>query len=351
MFLKVKCSQNVINNLPLYEGNIPGIITNKMKKVRPFGLMAVILLTACQQLDKTVLDESEEHDERQVSIVASIGTQNQIEKRTTSSGGKEGKFSFSVGDNMGVFMKEGSACKWELSDVDGETKWTTENPMTWDDEQKAVTFYAYSPYVEAAEKDKVLMPDLSKQRGNLEDIGKYDFLVARNTTSYADGNGKVSFTGENAFKHVSSLLAFTIKGDSKMVGATIKKVLFKAQGIATLSDYVFKATEADSFVEALPTEDVIEELTLSLNKDVPNSGLTVYTVINQLKDTALKLSITYVRNGVTYETTEADLGSKFLSNNMYTFSLSVNKGDVIIAEPEITDWTLNELEDVIVNEK
>lgn len=319
-----------------------------MSKLKPFGLMAVGLLTACQQLDKTSFNESEEYDEMQVSIVASIGMQNQKQGRTTSDGGKA--FSFCEGDDMGIFMQEGGACKWELQKTNSSTKWKSETPMKWEDEVAAVTFYAYSPYARADSKDAVPMPDLSKQTGTLEDIGKYDFLVTRCTTSYKNGGGQVNFTGDKAFSHVSSLVAFTIQGDPGIVGANVQKISFKAPGIATRTQYVFSDVEGKSIVEALSSAQIVKELELPMKQVINEDGMQVYAIINSSENTPLFLSITYTRNDVTYETAEADLGSDFLSNNMYTYSLSINKGEVTITGTDISDWIVNDRGEVKVDE-
>lgn len=320
-----------------------------MKKLGPFGVMALVLLAACQQSEKTVSDESEEHSEMNVSVVASISQQNQ--KRTVNSSEDENRFSFCEGDQLGVFSENGTVCKWEMMNLQNGNRWQPENPMKWPDENEsqAVTFYAYSPYTEKASGNEIVMPNLSGQTGKLVDIGKYDFLVACCTTSYKSSGGEVRFTGNNAFKHVSSLIAFYIKGEPNLAGAKIQTVLFKAAGIATQAKYVFKDTEAKSTIEALPEVAIADKLELNIDQIVSENGMKVYAIINPLTS-ALNLSLTYERDNVLYETKETTLGTEFLSNNMYTFSVSIKKGELIITGTDILPWNPNDMGDIIMDE-
>lgn len=320
-----------------------------MKKLGPFGVMALVLLAACQQSEKTVSDESEEHGEMNVSVVASISQQNQ--KRTVNNDGDESIFSFCAGDEMGIFSENGTVCKWELTNLESGNRWQPENPMKWPDENESqeVTFYAYSPYTGDASEDGVVMPNLSEQTGELVELGKYDFLVARCTTTYKNGGGEVRFVDSNAFKHVSSLIAFFIKGEPNLANAKIQKVLFKAAGIATQAKYVFKDAEENSTIEALPLANIANELELNINKIVSEKGMKVYAIINPL-NSDLKLSLTYERDKVGYETKETTLGTEFLSNNMYTFSVSIKKGELIITGTDILPWNPNDMGDIIMDE-
>lgn len=318
-----------------------------MKKASPFGAMALVLLTACQLSDKTVSNEREEHGEMNVSIVASIGLQNQ--QRTVKSEKDENTFSFCAGDQMGIFSENGPVCKWTMTSSGNQ--WRPENPMKWpdEDESQEVTFYAYSPYTGEPSGKEINMPDLSTQTGKLGDLGKYDFLVAHCTTNYKEGGGEVRFVGDNAFHHVLSLIAFSIKGEANLVDATIQKVSFKATGIATQTKYVFKDLETNSTLEALASVSIANELELNMDQIVSEKGMKVYAIINPLNSN-LKLSLTYERDNVLYETKETTLGTEFLSNNMYTFSLGIKKGELIITGPDILPWNPNDMGDIIMDE-
>lgn len=318
-----------------------------MKKAGPFGAMALVLLAACQLSDKTVSNESEEHGKMNVSIVASIGQQNQ--KRTVSIGDNESVFSFCEGDQIGVFPENGTACKWELGD-DGNT-WKPDTPMKWPVENvsQPVTFYAYSPYTGDVLDNEVVMPDLSGQTGKLADLGKYDFLVARCTTGYEAGAGEVRFTGKNAFNHVSSLIVFHVDGKSNWANVKVRNVSLKALGIATRAKYVFKNVEENSAIMALPSVAIVGELNLNVDQIVSENGMNIYAIINPLTS-PFTLSLTYERDHVLYETKEKELNSPFLSNNMYTFSLTVQKGEIVITGTEITPWYPNEMEEISMEE-
>lgn len=321
-----------------------------MKKLFPFLCMATVTLTACQQLNETVFNESEEQDEKKVSIVAAIGKQNQ--SRTVMDSQDNTVFSFCEDDEIGVFTDDDATgtYKWKLSSIEGRFKWQPETSMQWpaDNADQQVTFFAYSPYTGEMSGNEVQMPSLLGQTGEAENLSKYDFLVARCTNNYKTSGGEISFTGDNAFKHASSLIAFKVKNDPNMSGATIQKILFKGRGIATQTKYMFNNTE-EFVIEALPTVDIINEMELTVNQTVAEGGAVFYAIINPMTS-SLGLILSYTRDGILYETKEVGLGSDFTSNNMYKYSLSVNKGEVIITGADIDPWESNEMGDVTLDE-
>lgn len=321
-----------------------------MKKLFPFLCMATVTLSACQQLNETVFNESDERDEREVFIVATIGKQNQ--SRTVMSDKDNTAFSFCEDDEIGVFTDGATdTYKWTLTSTGGQSKWQPEISMQWpeDDADQMVTFFAYSPYTGEMSENKVAMPSLSGQTGEAENLGKYDFLVASCTNNYKTSSGEISFTGDNAFKHVSSLIAFKVKNNPNMSGATIQKVLFRGLGIATPTKYVFSNADTAPSIEALPTVDIVNELELTVNQTVNEEGAIFYAIINPLTS-KLTLSLSYTRDNILYETKEVQLGTEFVSNNMYKYSLSVDKGEVTITGADIDPWESNEEEDITVDE-
>lgn len=320
-----------------------------MKKLFPFLCMATVTLTACQQLNETVFNESEEQDEKKVSIVAAIGKQ--LQSRTVMDSQDNTVFSFCEDDEIGVFTDGATdTYKWKLTDIEGRLKWQSETSMKWPEEEidQMVTFFAYSPYTGEMSENKVQMPSLLGQTGDAKNLGEHDFLVARCTNNYMKSGGEISFTGDNAFKHVSSLIAFKVKNDPNMSGAIIQKILFKGNGIATETKYVFSRTE-EFTIEAVPTVDIINEMELSVNQTVAEEGVVFYAIINPMTS-SLSLSLSYTREGIFYETKEVELGTDFASNNMYKYSLSINKGEVVITGVDIDPWESNEMGDITLDE-
>lgn len=321
-----------------------------MKKLFPFLCMATVTLTACQQLNETVFNESEEQDEKKVSIVAAIGKQ--LQSRTVMDSQDNTVFSFCEDDEIGAFTDGATdTYKWTLTSTEGQPKWQPETSMQWpeDDADQMVTFFAYSPYTGEMSGNEVAMPSLSGQTGEAKNLSKYDFLVARCTNSYKKSGGEISFTGENAFKHISSLIVFKVKNNPNMSGATIHKILFKGEGIATPTKYVFSNADTDLSIQALPTVKIVDELELTVNQMVDEEGAVFYTIINPLTS-KLTLSLSYTRDNILYETKEVQLGTEFVSNNMYKYSLSVDKGEVIITGADIDPWESNEEGDITVDE-
>lgn len=315
-----------------------------MIKQTPFGVMALVLLAACQH-DRSVDNEFVKHDERKVSIVASIGKQTL--NRTVAD---NNVFRFCGEDEMGVFAGEGSAYKWTLVETEERTEWQTETgtSMQWpvEDVAASVNFWGYSPYTGPVTDLAVTMPELSDQTGRLDAISPFDFLVAKSATTYKAAGGQVRFVGTDAFKHASSLVVLQIAGEPTMLNATIQQVLFKGSGIATPTKFVF---EGEGRVDALPGAEVNNELTLQINQSVTADGLKICAVVNPL-ETELTFSLVYQRDGMTFETQTVTLGTGFLANNMYSYALKVNKGNVVITGAEITPWILNERGEIIVEE-
>lgn len=201
------------------------------KTLVKWSCLAIGVLASCQQRD---LSEGISSDSLALNLQASVA--GEIISRTTTQ--QDGHTTFVQGDKIGFFMPEGdNAISWTL----GESVWQPDTPLFWPDQKNNYDFCAFYPYAEGAQRANVPMPDLSEQDGTLENIGKWDFLVANKTCNYQTNSGKVSFTDESAFKHTCSLVLVTLVKNEKDAETTLKTAGFEGKGI--VSKYIYNFTE------------------------------------------------------------------------------------------------------------
>ena len=167
------------------------------------GALCMSLLVACEQQE---LGENDGMSVNELRVEAEISSTGKIASRTTTT--EEGQVAFAENDQIGFYTptseKSGS---WIFN---GES-WTASELYTWPDKKVTYNFCAYYPFTGAEARNAITMPDLSAQNGVASQLNLYDFLVARSTTSYTTHQGTVSFTGDEAFKHVYALIAITLK--------------------------------------------------------------------------------------------------------------------------------------------
>ena len=169
----------------------------------------MVMLAGCQQADE-IENQSEKLP---ISMEASIG---KSEAGSRYSGETPNGIAFYEGDKIALSVNDGSFVQW----IYGDGKWTTTPAVNWNDKSSEHTFTAFYPFVAGAVKNNVPMPDLAGQDGTMASVATRDFLVSTKEQTYG-ANGVVSFTGNDAFKHVSSLVSITLKGVGELVGAKV----------------------------------------------------------------------------------------------------------------------------------
>ena len=145
-----------------------------MNKFFLMGVCSLSLLAGCQQ-NETELEMGETG---KIALRASVA--NSVASRTvTDAGGLS--TTFEEGDEIGFFIPgEESQVKWSLTG-DG---WESEVPLTWENKVDEFEFCAYYPYSDGVTgRTSIPTPDLSRQNGRFSDIGLFDFLAARCTSS------------------------------------------------------------------------------------------------------------------------------------------------------------------------
>lgn len=311
------------------------------KTLVKWSCLAIGVLASCQQRD---LSEGVSSDSLALNLQASVA--GEIISRTTTQ--QDGHTTFVQGDKIGFFMPEGDdAILWTL----GESVWQPDTPLFWPDQKNNYDFCAFYPYAEGAQRANVPMPDLSEQDGTLENIGKWDFLVANKTCNYQTNSGKVSFTDESAFKHTCSLVLVTLVKNEKDAETTLKTAGFEGKGI--VSKYIYNFTEGKMQPVAESPEG--NKLLLDMEPEgvaITEGGYEIAVLLNPTsEDGTLKFSISYERDGFAYEAYTEAMKGHLVGGKCYKYKVKIEKESLIIEGSDISDWqTDGETEDITVND-
>lgn len=305
-----------------------------MKKALYVSFLTVLLSSACQRNEEPKVSECT------VAIMARIGKTipqaryQQVLDATAMA-------NFASGDRIGVYMDDGEAVCWTLD----KTSWSSESTVYWADKENSHTFCAYYPYSETglAGKERVKMPALGSQDGSWGNIPQHDFLVATKKLSYNEASGVVSFTGDNAFKHVSSLLKINIKADGDMSEATINKITLGGNGLIAQGYYSFE-TESVTL-----SEDSENSLSISPEHSMDSQDVSYYFILNEI-GTPIDFALEYTSNNKEFIAQREALFSSLLPGRIHEYNIVVKGGNVIIEGGSISGWTPGDgIEDIIIN--
>lgn len=305
-----------------------------------YGLMA--LLTGCQESECV----EEESEKLPMSIEARINEAGGASRSVV----KPGKSEFSSNDAIGLFVNEQAVAEWTKNE---SGSWSTTPAAYWPDKTNSHKFYAFYPYVKDASKSSVPMPDLTGQTGKAEELAKYDFLVATATQSYTTKSGVVSFSGNDAFHHVSSLITLKIDGSGDLSSSTINGISLTGTDIVTSSTYSF---ENSSVSVSVADGDKKKTLAVSgLSDAVGNDGRTYYFILNSntVTHSAVELVLDYTTGSDKYQARKTGLGSEsshYEGGKRYDYTLKITDGVLSISGGEIADWMSGgTLEDIVIN--
>lgn len=307
------------------------------------AMCCMAMLVGCQQADE-IENQSEKLP---MSMEASIG---KSEAGSRYSGETPNGIAFYEGDKIALSVNDGSFVQWTY----GDGKWTTTPAVNWNDKSSKHIFTAFYPYVAGAVKNNVPMPDLAGQDGTMTSVATRDFLVSTKEQTYG-ANGVVSFTDTYAFKHVSSLVSITLKGEGELVGATITGISISGEHILTPSSYSFESANGKVTLsdDAAKKEGLLE---VSPSYTMTSEGKTFYFVLNsgtvELAD--VTLSIQYEKNSKTYNAAIEGLGTSsvnsFESGKQYSYALKVAGGVLVVTGNEIVPWGEGlTMDDIVIN--
>lgn len=308
-------------------------------------------LVGCHQAD----DMDFIHEDLKMSVVASIeGSDNLVASRYV--GDTPNAVSFVKGDAIGLSVNDGAFVEW-VKNEDGDGWTPNGNAVFWNDKTSDHSFIAFYPYDSKATSERIPMPDLSEQQGTMESVAEKDFLVAQKTQTYGT-NGVVEFkpfdeSVDYSFKHVSSLVVVTLKGEGELASATINKISINGTNLFTPFNYVKSNGGLIVKIDDEPGKDLLE---LSLSHQMESKNKTYYFIVNSgtVSLSAVTLSISYTTNQESYIAKLNGLGTSevttFEKGKKYSYSLKVAGGELVISGNEIQDWGegLN-LGDIVIN--
>lgn len=312
-----------------------------MKNFKILTLGCAALLVGCQQAS-----EMEQIDEELlVSIEATINDSgSRVDSRYSSSDGTPNNLVFDEGNSIGLFMEGKELVQWTKT----RTGWDSANNLYWTNKTTPYDFYAFYPYAEVSSIESVPMPSLEGQKGTVEGLSDCDFLAAYTNQNYGT-DGTVSFTGPDAsFKHVSSLVAVTIKGNCDLAASVIKSISFSADDIASGTTYSF-TTKTTSFIDG---KEVDEMKSSDLNFQMVGEDKTFYFILNSgISLSDITFCLRYSTDGVSYKAEKIGLGSgELTSGGRYNFNLSISDGVLIVSGGEIQNWgDGTQMDDVEIN--
>ena len=302
----------------------------------------MVMLAGCQQTDGI----ANEGERLPMYIKASIGKSEVGSRYFVET---PNSLSFYDGDEIGLSVNDGAFVQWTYSDG----RWDVVPAVNWNDKSSEHTFAAFYPFATGASKGYVPMPDLSGQDGTMASVASRDFLVSTKTQTYGT-NGIVSFTGDDAFKHVSSLVSITLKGEGDLVGAKVSEISISGEHILTPSTYSFEV--ANDNAVTLNVAKQVDLLEVLPSYTMTSEGITYYFVLNsgtvELAD--VTLCIQYEKGGKEYNAQLIGLGTntvtKFESGKQYSYALKVAGGVLVVTGNEIAPWGNGlTMDDIVIN--
>lgn len=311
-------------------------------------VLCLILLVGCQQsVDDLVVNEN-----YPISIEASIGDAG----GSRYSGSTPNAATFADGDDIGLAYKVGTETtnfvQWSFNG----SAWTQNgSSMKWKNIGDDHTFYAFYPYNTSALLSEVPMPDLINQKGTMESVALCDFLVATKTMKYSNG-GKVSFTGDDAFDHVSSLVVLTLKNTGDLTSATINNISLEGADLVAESTYSFE-NRMVTWMKNDVSDDIMNA-DISVENSAMNGDKVFYFVVNSetVNLSAVTLSITYKSaGGEVYKASKTDLSqtgghTQFQKGHSYNYGITITTDQILtISGHTINTWKNGDSFDITID--
>ena len=325
-------------------------ILNIMKHIIALSAFCSVLMAGCQQSE----DGLEVKEEYPVFIEASIGGVG----ASRYTGSAPNSAAFENGDLIGLAYEAGEETtgfvKWDLKNGNWKPDGVS---MTWKNLGEDHTFYAFYPYdfeTSVASLSEIPMPNLANQNGTMTSVASCDFLVATKTMKYSS-DGIVSFTGDNAFGHVSSLLVLTLKNAGDLASATINNISLTGTDLVAASIYSF-TNKPVTLVNGGTSDDTMSaswEDGIAMGEDK-----VFYFVVNSgtVDLSAVDLSITYKsESGEVYKATKEGLNTvdghqKFLGGYSYNYGVTITTGNELsISNHAIKTWESGDSFDITIN--
>lgn len=305
------------------------------------------LLAGCQQAGEIEELGNELPMSVEASIVKTMGSRYAVEDEDPN------RLSFADGNAIGLAVEGEEFVEWTLN---GSTWTPTGDCVYWPDKNTAYQFNAFYPFADVTDEGGIKMPSLSGQDGTMATIATKDFLAITKSESYVTNNGVVSFTGDYSFKHVSSLVKITLKGEGDLLNTTINNITLKGDDIISTSTYKFSETGNPIGVVEVAANETGDEISITpSNCTITTESKVFYFVVNAGTATLdnVSLTIKYTSGENNYTATLAQLGAsdkKFVSGVMHKYGLKVADGILSISGNTISGWGDGQLMgDIVIN--
>ena len=173
---------------------------------------------------------------------------------------------------------------------------------------------------------------------HIENIQKYDFMVAEVTQAYGE-DGTVAFTGNNSFRHISCLVQFDIKAAGTLSDAVLTNLSLEGGNIISSATYSFETEKV-----TLTQEGDSDLLSVSLNNHSmadEKEGVSYYFILNQkTSDTPVSLTLEYSVAGKSYAASISTFAkdNAFKEGTHQKYNIAVNGKEIQITGGEIGSW-------------
>ena len=312
-----------------------------MKKLI-LGTIALSLLAACEQQDLP----GGENQSNSLNIEAEISANASRTSRTATN--TKGVVTFAEGDGIGFYMPASEqSAEWTFTGGD----WSSVSSFVWPDILNVYNFCAYYPFAQSEPRTEIEMPDLTRQDGTWENLKTYDFLAARCATNYKQHNGIVSFTGDEAFKHVYALVSVTLKGNNDTKGATLTSLTLQSNNLVTNHTYHFGETAKGDGMSVKGEEK--NEFTLdNLSASISTEGHNIVLIVNPVESAnTVALTVKYTRDDKNYTVSTKIAGQTIQAGSLNNLTVRIKKSGLIVEGNTIQDWNENTLPDTDVDEE
>ena len=305
------------------------------------GAIALSLLASCEQNDIP----GNEKQTQNLRVEAEISSNGVHASRTATT--DKGTVTFAEGDNIGFYMPEADLSgSWTYS----KGSWSAVTAYVWPDVVNAYDFCAYYPFTQPESRSEISMPDLTQQDGTWDNLSDFDFLVARCTTNYRTHSGVVTFTGDEAFKHLYALVSITIKGNSDTNGATLSSLSLTSDDLMTAHTYHFGASAENDGTEV--KGESRNEFTLgNLSDLISSEGHNHVFIVNPVNaDRPVKLTVNYTRDMKNYTVSTNISGTTIQEGSLNNLTIRIKKSGLVVEGNTVQDWTQNTLPETDVDE-
>ena len=283
--------------------------------------MLIPLLAACQGQD---LPTATSEELLPMQLEASIEQSGQTGRTVTSA--TDQSVSFASGDKIGLFVPDTEhPVVWTYNG----SLWNAASSVFWKDKQTSYRFYAYYPAGDEAASavcTQVPMPDLSSQSGTLEDIGKYDFLVASTECDYTTSSGSVAFTGDQQFKHVLSMVSFTFHTEQMGAGTALKSVTLSSTALSAKNSYDLQNGQLTAGGETA------HAMTAAI------AGGKSVMLVNPISSVACIVNVTYTVGGTEFTISKESESLTLAAGSNHTMSVTVKQGSLNISAATVAPW-------------